>query len=83
MSTVEKIKAAELNPVHRQANKTLMVAWINANLFNRAHLDVRKSVVLYDDAKYFLAAVDEVPSEKLFQQLYDETPVRYFSIGVI
>lgn len=48
MSTVTEIKVSDLSPLQREVNKSLMVAWINADLLNRASCDVRKSVVLYD-----------------------------------
>lgn len=45
-------------PMLREVNKGLMVAWINADLLNRCHHDVRSSIVLYGEGGDFLSAVD-------------------------
>ena len=55
MITIEKI--TETDPMRRQANKGLMVAWINADLARRCGNDVRCSVVFYDEDKLFMGAV--------------------------
>jgi hypothetical protein len=49
---------------------------------NRASLDVRKSVVLYDDSGLFEYALETMPDAALLQRLYDQTNVRYFSKGI-
>lgn len=82
VDTVEQFDPAELDPLRRRANRDLMVAWINADLFNRAHLDVRKSVVLYDSDKLFEYALADVPDEHMLRQLRELTPVRYWAHGV-
>lgn len=74
-----EIDPTELKPMHRELNKSLMVAWINRDLLNRSHHDVRRSVVLYDADKDFVHAMDEVPDEDLLHRLYEATPVRYYS----
>ncbi len=79
--TVAQLEVKELSPMLRDANRTLMVAWINADLLNRAQHDVRKSVVLYDEDRMFVHAMDEVPDPELLQRLYDKTTVRYWSVG--
>lgn len=77
--TVTKVDATAFSELHRHGNRALMVAWINADLLNRAHHDVRKSVVLLDGDKDFVCAVDEVPYAVVLQELYDKTPVRFYS----
>ena len=44
------------DPLTRTLNKNLMVAWINADLFNRSDCDVRTSLVIYDADGDFLFA---------------------------
>ena len=46
-------EVTETDPLRRQVNIGLMVAWINADLLNRCGNDVRSSIVLYDDAGVF------------------------------
>ena len=80
---VEQIDPTELGELHRYGNKALMVAWINADLLNRAHHDVRTSVVLYDEDKDFVFALRDVPDQVALQELYERTTVRYYSVGGI
>lgn len=80
--TVQQIDPADLSVMQREMNKTLMVGWINADLMNRANLDVVKSVVLYDGDKDFVAAVAELPAEQTLQALRERTAVRFWSVGV-
>lgn len=54
--TVTKIDPVDLSLLQREMNKSLMVAWINADLLNRAGHDVRKSIVIYDADQLFLTA---------------------------
>lgn len=81
-TTVVQLPDKLRDPMTKAANHGLMVAFINADLVNRAHLDVRKSVVLYDDAGVFEYAVAELPSPELLQRLYDQTAIRYWSKGL-
>lgn len=81
-TTVTKIDAADLDPMRREVNHGLMVQFINRELLDRAHLDVRKSVVLYDDDKLFVAATDNALDEGILQKLFDTTSVRFWSVGV-
>lgn len=76
-------------PLRTKANRELMVAWINAKLFDRMGHDVRRSIVFYDDAGVFETAL--LPEEfdalgdkrELFlQKLYVATPIRFWSKGV-
>ena len=77
--TVEQLDLSEVRPLHRELNKTLMVSWINQDLLHRFDLDVRKSVVLYDEFKDFVYAVPELPDEDTLTRLRRETGVRFWS----
>lgn len=81
-TAVAKLDLDEVSVLQRQANEALMVAWINADLMNRAHLDVRKSVVLYDGDKDFVAATTTALSDETLRALAERTIVRYWSVGV-
>lgn len=80
--TVAEVNVAKLDPLVRKANKALMVAWINADLLNRAQHDVRKSVVLYDAHGCFVYALKELPDPELLVQLRERSVVRYWSKGI-
>jgi hypothetical protein len=49
-------KIESTDPMRRQMNRGLMVTWINHALTTRSHLDVQKSIVIYDDDGLFLTA---------------------------
>jgi hypothetical protein len=66
----------------REANRGLMVMFINHNLLERANLDVRYSVVFYDDCHMFEYAMAEMPDEETQRKLLDHTTVRYWAKGV-
>jgi len=66
----------------RKMNKGLMVQFINRDLLNRAALDVRKSVVLYDENGLFEYALEELPSDNVQRNLLTKTNIRSYSIGV-
>lgn len=68
-------------PQLRQINKGLMVWYINADLYNRGDLDVRRSTVLYDEDGLFTAATNAVPTDEILQALY-ERGIRYYSRGI-
>ncbi|OUS97435.1 hypothetical protein [Rhodococcus sp. NCIMB 12038] len=70
------------NPMQRKINKGLMVAFINADLLNRANLDVRKSIVLYDADGDFRYALSEMPDETILAKLKTEASVAYWSKGI-
>ena len=80
--TLVKIDPAELSPLHRKANESLMVAWINAKLLERMQHDVRKSVVLYDKDRCFVYALAELPNDHMMRQLRELTEVRFYSKGI-
>ena len=70
-------------------NRGVMVAWINADLMNRADCDVRRSVVLYDADRVFVMALGVSVTPDIFR---DRMPlvadsmaragVRYWSVGI-
>jgi hypothetical protein len=70
-------------------NRGVMVAWINADLLNRADCDVRRSVVLYDADRVFVMALGTSVTPEIFR---DRMPlvadsmaragVRYWSVGI-
>jgi hypothetical protein len=70
----------------REINKGLMVTFINDNLPESAHYDVRKSTVCYDEDKMFVWVLPDVmgprPSPGLAATLH-KAGVRYFSIGIV
>lgn len=70
------------DPMRRVINKESMVAFINADLLNRANLDVRKSIVLYGADGDFLYAVPEMPEETLMDNLQAHAGVTYWSKGI-
>jgi hypothetical protein len=55
----------------------------HADLFNRAHLDMRKSIVLYDEAGVFEVVLGVMPNACLLQRIYEETNVRYWSKCIV
>jgi hypothetical protein len=82
MTTVIELPEHLRHAMRREANEGLMVLFINADLLNRCNLDVRTSVVLYDDAGLFEYAMNTMPDAALLQRLWDETPIRYWSRGI-
>lgn len=70
------------NPMNREINRGLMVAFINADLLNRSHLDVRTSIVLYDGDGDFRYALAEMPDEALMASLQERAGIAYWSKGV-
>lgn len=82
MAAVVELDPAELDVMLRTVNRELMVAWINAELLERAWGDVRKSYVLYDENREFLWAMQEKPDEALLAKLGERTPIRFWSKGV-
>lgn len=72
----------ETDPMRREANHGLMVAWINRDLMSRHRCDVRKSIVLYDEDYLFVAASPGDIHSSLWKPLYDEG-VRYWSRGIV
>lgn len=83
MAELQELPANLRDAMRRQVNTGLMVTFINADLFARSALDVRTSVVLYDDAGVFEAATNRMPDAELQHRLVTETAVRYYSIGIV
>jgi hypothetical protein len=75
--------------IRNNLNRGVMIQWINADLFNRADCDVRKSIVLYDDARVFVMALGTSVTPDIFR---DRAPlvadsmaragIRYWSVGI-
>jgi histidinol dehydrogenase len=81
--TLERIDSTD--PMLRMANHSLMVAWINYDLLNRAHHDVGRSVVLYDSDKMFMSALPQsidMTEEKTLEAL-EKAGVRFWSWGIV
>ncbi|QBP33363.1 hypothetical protein SEA_BRUTONGASTER_149 [Gordonia phage BrutonGaster] len=78
---LEEINPKALPPMQRKLNRELMVGFINAGLVQRAHLDVRDSIVLYDADKDFNCATSELPDEETQAHLTG-LGILYWSKGV-
>lgn len=68
--------------MRQQVNRDLMIGYINADLIHRADLDMRCSVVFYDEAGVFEAAAHRMPNRQQLARLRRETAVRYWSRGI-
>lgn len=74
----------ETNPMQREFNKGMMVAYINRDIVSRSHLDVRKSYVYYDADKDFkLALANELEGPGVDQELLDKVGIKYWSKGIV
>jgi hypothetical protein len=83
-TVIPELNLDDLDVLHRRANETLMIKFINDHLLEGgAGLDIRRSIVLYDDAKVFEWALAELPSEDLQRTLLAQTNVRYWSKGCV
>jgi hypothetical protein len=71
----------QLDSMRREANRGLMVAFINADLLNRASLDVRHSIVLLDADGMFEYALPELPDDDTLARLFEQTRVRFWQRG--
>lgn len=80
--SITEVDPATLDLLTREANKGLMVAFINADLLKRADLDIEDSIVFYDEQMMFEFAVPALPPKPYMDRLYRETPVRYWSRGI-
>ncbi|WP_457066755.1 hypothetical protein [Mycobacteroides abscessus] len=84
MSTIDTIeKLTDHSPLRSKVNRDLMVAWINADLVNRAWGDVRTSTVFYDDAKVFVTALPRGCASPEILVKFHDIGVRYWSEGVL
>ena len=74
------------NPMLREVNHGLAVMWINADLIERANFDVRRDIILYDDATVFVAmlpiVLGPVLPDSVQAKLY-EVGVRSYSVGIV
>ncbi len=78
--------------IRNNLNRGVMIQWINADLVNRADCDVRKSIVLYDDARVFVMALGSDITPALWRQRLTDMPktitairnsgIRYWSVGI-
>lgn len=78
---ITEIAANDLTAMQREINRGLMVQFINADLVERAALDVRSSIVFYDEDKMFSYAVGALPDQQTLQRLAQSTGLRYWSHG--
>lgn len=86
-TTVVELPDDMRDAMRREVNTGLMVTFINRDLTSRAALDVRTSIVLYDDAGVFEAAVPASIAElsnwrDILAKLFAETNVRFYSKGI-
>lgn len=79
--TVTEIAVDELPELQREVNRGLMKHFINADLLNRAALDIRRSIVFYDESKTFTYAAESLPDAATLQRLGESTSVRFWSRG--
>lgn len=82
MGTVTLLPDSMRDEMRQEINRGLMVHFINADLLNRCNLDVGRSVVLYDDVGVFEYAVPALPDADGLQRLYNETAIRYYTVGI-
>jgi hypothetical protein len=69
-----------------EINRGLFVQWINTDLLNRAHHDVRRSIVFYDVARMFLwafAADSAVLTDDAALDTLWSAGARTFSKGIV
>ncbi|ANA86845.1 hypothetical protein BH772_gp040 [Gordonia phage Bachita] len=79
---VAQLDTTDLTLMHRGLNREMMVAFINADLIERANLDVRHSIVLYDEDRDFRYAVPEMLDDDTMARLYGAAGIRYWSKGI-
>ncbi len=78
------IEITETSPMQREFNKGLAVAYINADLAARAHLDIRTSYFFYDEDKDFYGfALSTRLNDEVLPTLYEKTSIRYWSKGIV
>jgi hypothetical protein len=69
------------NPMMRQANRSLMMEFINDDLAQRSYLDTVRSIVFYDAEGIFELALANLPNAVVLDRLY-AAGVRYWSRGI-
>jgi len=83
MDTVKRVDPKDIPPFTRNANKGLMIQWINRDLVNRAKCDIHTSYVFYDKDYLFANLVLTLELSELgLRQLFEHTNIRYYSKGV-
>lgn len=80
--TVVELPADMRDALRQTANRALMVRFINADLLNRASLDVRRSIVFYDVDGLFEYATSELPDDDVLRRLREVSAVRFWSRGI-
>lgn len=74
----------ETDPMRRKINHECAVAYINADLLNRSHLDVRTSQIFYDEDKLFCnLMLSTNVNEEVLPTLAAKTNIRYWSQGIV
>lgn len=83
---IPELPASMRDTMRKTVNRGLMVQFINADLTGRASLDVRSSIVLYDDAGVFEAAFDphvwQQATEQALHRIVAEYGISYWSKGI-
>ena len=71
--------------MRRTVNHGLMVQWINYDLLERCHHDVRTSVVLYDEHQMFMSALpaDTDMGNPTLLEALGNAHVHYHSKGIV
>lgn len=83
MAKMEIQRITKTSPMQRALNKGLMIAWINNDLVNNCHCDVRTSFCYYDADEDFVFATENELSDKGKAQLLKHTRVRFWSKGIV
>lgn len=74
----------ETNPMQRELNKGMAVAWINDDLATRARIDIRSSYFFYDEDKDFYPfALTLKVNDDVLPILAEKTRIRYWSKGIV
>ena len=79
---------AGTDAMRAELNRGVMVAWINADLINRADCDIRRSVVLYDAERVFVMALGVSVTPDIFRERVAlvadsmaRAGIRFWSVG--
>lgn len=85
MSEVNSLEEiTETNPMQREMNKGLMVAYINRYLVEgTGSLDVRTSFVYYDADKDFVIATNHELGGPGAEAAFEKLGVKYYSKGIV
>jgi hypothetical protein len=99
MSTITRVTKQDIAgasfyaPLIKSLNKGLMVAWINADLIERAGCDIRKSVVMLDEDYKFIMAlpasltpaefIDRLAAQPNTVAAMHRIGIRYWSHGLV